>query len=1605
MKPTYRNPLLRAFALAATISICLGQAAQAAPRTWTGTDGIWETGVVGGWDDVWAAADTGTFNGAGGIVTLQSAISAGIPLSFASGDYILQSNDTTERIITLGAIGGISQGTGVTTTIGSKATIASAIQWAVDGVNKAGNTFIIEDGGKLSNSAGILTIRETTLNIKTGGILDNNNSTIVGDTTDGAILNVQGGTLSIPATGGGNLILGNLAVASTVNIGITGGAISFTNSGNTGGIRFGPAAQGAGTDLTATFDLDGGTVTTNKIYEGTAGVGSVNSTFNFNGGTLKALKTNTTDFMNGLNAANVKAGGANIDSAAFNILIAQNLLDGGGAGGLTKTGTGALTLSGTNAYTGTTAINEGALTITNTAALPGWDTNGRYSVASGATLAVYNAFSDANIATLLGTTNFAAGASLGFDTTSGNRAYSVAITDTAQGALGLTKLGGNALTLNQLNTYSGPAAVIGTGILTIQNAGSLGTTANGTSVASGARLELDGGITVTGEAATLAGGSSNFFGALQSKTGVNKWTGDITVTANDTRIGAQAGSSMEVSGTIDSGISTHSVTFRPADATATVIVSGNNTYLGATNLVGGLVNASSLNSVVSGSAFSNFGAPTTAANGIINFGAAEGSGLRYTGSGETTDRIINLGGTTQGGRIDQSGTGELKFTSGVTATGNGAKTLTLQGSTAGTGEIAGPIANSTSATSLIKTGTGTWTLSGTNTYTGTTAVTTGTLKLNYDTGAGGTDDTKLSNTAALTLGGATLELVGGSHPEVVLSTTLTAGSFSKLVRSSGGAVLQMNAITRNAGASIDFSTSGIATTDTLNTASGILGTWATVGGSDWATNSTNLADGPVTAYSAYTDLSDSSVIADGSTSNVRINSNGGGGSMTLGSATTTINSLLQNNSSQPAVIDLESTNTLATSAIMIGTSAKGLTVGTVPNDGTLTAATAGGDLLLRNNSITESLTIHSAIADNTSASTLTKVGPGAVVLAGTNTYTGVTSIAEGTLKAGSAGGFSGTSPLVMSGTSILDLNGHGGAFTNLTATAANTITTTGEEAGVDTLTVSALSATSPALFTDNGIRRLALSVAGNSGSPLNNLANTFSGGLSIGSTVRLSVTPGTVGTPGAIVSGPFGRGAITVNGGNTFDQGAQIWFAASNRTLVNDVIVNGNGGMGARGGTFRIGTNSAALTNIAISGNITANLANASFGSDSISDGTALLLSGKLTGNSGFRFFVSANTYKWTTTLNNTTGSPNDYAGNTVVNSATTTLALGAANQIPNGPGKGNVDVTAGTLDLAGFDETINGLIGTGTVGNVATGTSNTLTIGDGDATGTDFTGVIRNTKGTLGLTKIGTGVQTLSGANTYVGATRIDGGTLALGAAGGIANTSSIRIAADAKLKTVLQTIYAMPTAKAVTFGLDAAGDGVSGQIEAAGLDITNAVVDFDITGPLDDEAYILATYTSKIGSEFASVVAPSGYAIDYDYNGGTQIALVQASESAYDVWINGYPSITGDNQLATADPDFDGLTNQQEFAFGLVPNSASSANPILVQLDKTAGQFTYQRLASSGLAYTVWTSDNLVNWTLDSTAIQTVSSAAANETVVVTLSGSKPLSASKLFVRVQAN
>ncbi len=162
------------------------------------------------------------------------------------------------------------------------------------------------------------------------------------------VVNVSGGTFN--QTNTANALIVGEEGSGTLNVSGTGAVVV---SGATLGLSIGHTASGIGT-----VNLDGGTITTTLVRDGGG-----TSTFNFNGGTLIAGTGANPSFMGGLNNAIVKSGGANIDSNGQMIAIGQALLDGGGGGGLVKSGAGTLTLTGTNTYTGPTTVAAGVLAV------------------------------------------------------------------------------------------------------------------------------------------------------------------------------------------------------------------------------------------------------------------------------------------------------------------------------------------------------------------------------------------------------------------------------------------------------------------------------------------------------------------------------------------------------------------------------------------------------------------------------------------------------------------------------------------------------------------------------------------------------------------------------------------------------------------------------------------------------------------------------------------------------------------------------------------------------------------------------------------------------------------------------------------------------------------------------------------------------------------------------------------------------------------------------------------------------------------------------------------------------------------------------------------
>jgi autotransporter-associated beta strand protein len=93
---------------------------------------------------------------------------------------------------------------------------------------------------------------------------------------------------------------------------------------------------------------------------------------------------------------------------------------------------------------------------------------------------------------------------------------------------GIAKTGAGTMVLTSANTYTGTTTV-SAGILRITNGDALGGTAGGTTVASGAVLELAGGITTAAEPLTLNGSGLSTDGALRSRSGNNTYAGPVTL--------------------------------------------------------------------------------------------------------------------------------------------------------------------------------------------------------------------------------------------------------------------------------------------------------------------------------------------------------------------------------------------------------------------------------------------------------------------------------------------------------------------------------------------------------------------------------------------------------------------------------------------------------------------------------------------------------------------------------------------------------------------------------------------------------------------------------------------------------------------------------------------------------------------------------------------------------------------------------------------------------------------------------------------------------------------------------------------------------------------
>ncbi|WP_374788865.1 autotransporter-associated beta strand repeat-containing protein, partial [Brucella oryzae] len=404
-------------------------------------------------------------------------------------------------------------------------------------------------------------------------------------------------------------------------------------------------------------------------------------------------------------------GGGRIDTNNFDA-TASGVLSGGGK--LTKTGAGVLTLTGTNTYSGGTAITAGTLSV-------GADNN-LGAAASGVdigagTLQLNAAFNSGRAITLSDVTSTI------------ENAQDNTLSGIVSGTGKLTKTGAGTLTLTGTNTY-----------------------ANGTEITDG-RVVISKDENLGASAGGLVFGG-NGTGILQMTENVTS-ARSITLTQNGTLDTKNVGGGSSQLNTFSGVVSGSGSLTKTGGGSLTL--SATNTYTGGTIIDDGQI-------VISRD--DNLGA----ANGAIKFTNRNLGHLQFAGD-VSSGRAIQLDGMAT---IDTNGhhgsfSGVVSGTGELTKTGAGVLTLTGTNSYSGgtaitagtlqignggtTGSIVGDVANdgvlafnrSNSLTfhgvvsgtgSLSQMGSGTTVLTGTNSYSGGTAITAGTLSVGADNNLG-----------------------------------------------------------------------------------------------------------------------------------------------------------------------------------------------------------------------------------------------------------------------------------------------------------------------------------------------------------------------------------------------------------------------------------------------------------------------------------------------------------------------------------------------------------------------------------------------------------------------------------------------------------------------------------------------------------------------------------------------------------------------------------------------------------------------------------------------------------------------------------------------------
>lgn len=732
----------------------------------------------------------------------------------------------------------------------------------------------------------------------------------------------------------------------------------------------------------------------------------------------------------------------------------------------------------------------------------------------------------------------------------------------------------------------------------------------------------------------------------------------------------------------------------------------------------------------------NFGGPTV---------TLLGSNLTFT-TGAAAPTI------SQGSGVDITIQNSITLSNTTTIGGAGAGGITFNGNIDGAGGL-------TKATS------GTVTLTGSNTYSGITTINSGTLQIGSGGATGSLGTSNVNNISVLAF----------NRNNAMTVNNIITGSGSLIQQGSGSTILaRTNAYT--GGTWINSGTLVVGSANALGASSGAVNMNGGVLG----------AQGAQTVNNAFHLLANGTI--DTSVGNIILGGmiDGDGALIATGGGTLTLRGT--GNSYFGGTLITNATTVLVGQNYALGnggvTMSGGTTLGFIGNWTIANAVQINGSStfwVTNNYSGTES-------GDISGSGNLIKTGAGTLTLAGNNSYTGATTISNGTLVVG-APGFSGTL-----GT---------GNVTNWSSlifnrsepmTVANLITGTGSltQNGSDVLTLTGSNNYSGITRILNGALQIgdggATGTLGTSnvvdnGSLIFNrsntmtVANNISGGGSLtqqggGTTILAGNNTYAGGTwiyNGTLVvatNTALGSGAVTMNGGTLGAQG--------NRTLANVFHLDGNGLFNTSGGNLTINgavDGAGGVYNFG-GGVLTLNGANSYSGGTILNSNSIMQVGNDSALGSGLVTMYYGSTIVFTRNLL----IQNDIFLMTDPTLSVTNGATVTESGIISGPGD-LVKAGLGTLILLGN----NTYTGSTTISN------GVLQIGDGGFDGTLGTGAVtnwaslvfnrngdpviaNNISGTGSLTQNGVGVLILTGSNDYSGQTRINigAGALQVGNGGG---------------------------------------------------------------------------------------------------------------------------------------------------------------------------------------------------------------------------------------------